>query len=150
MSNAGMGSNAYECLRKGDRKSPHPSASSSPASTMTTMEWLPRLVLSRGGGRVGWSGDPCGRLSRLVIPFLAYPCLRERRHLVVRVQSRLDDAHGKYGSCAFAEPQVEVEQWRESHVFKHQAVSLFDRAMPGKQVIANDGLHLYRQQSRRA
>src|SRR5579859_2409752 len=47
---------------EGDRKGPHPSASSTPASTKNE-PGEPLRSHSRGGGRVEKGGDPCGRLS---------------------------------------------------------------------------------------
>src|SRR5690242_5006383 len=53
-------SNGMGQVQKGDRKGPHPSSSSTPASTMTT-NWLLMpisFIVERIMGR-----DPCGRLS---------------------------------------------------------------------------------------
>ena len=47
---------------EGDRKGPHPSASSTPASTKNE-PGEPLRSHSRGGGWAGKGGDPCGRLS---------------------------------------------------------------------------------------
>src|SRR5712691_9284054 len=82
--------------------------------------------------------------------FLAHSRLRKRRHLVMRVQGGLDDAHGKYCSGAFAESELEVEQGGQSHAFEHQPVSLFYRGMPGKQIVTDEGVQLDCDQGRRA
>ena len=52
-------------IQKGDRKGPHPSSSSTPASTMTTTEWLirPFSFKVEAGDEGMMGGDPCGRLS---------------------------------------------------------------------------------------
>src|SRR5581483_4955140 len=107
------------------------------------------VVIVRAGVVKWMGGDPCGRprlLQEIASLQLAHTGLGERRHLVMRVECGLDDAHGEDGSRAFAEAQFEVEEWREVHMFKHQHVALLYRSMPGKEIVTDSGVHLDCQQ----